>query len=170
MAPDLSLPYRAPELGQYGDCNWDDAAFAVYTLLGDKVSVQEVASALEKQWLEQGNENHLVRPATPAAEFETLQAVVQAHIALDKGKRERSDGGAKADLEWYPLAFVVVIEEHWRTKPGGLLFVYADDENDCEMDKFCFKTEDAYMLLSSLSFGDEDLATSKATYGQEPQT
>ncbi|KAF1830674.1 hypothetical protein BDW02DRAFT_507021, partial [Decorospora gaudefroyi] len=25
----------APELDQYGDCNWDLAAFAVYTLPGD---------------------------------------------------------------------------------------------------------------------------------------
>lgn len=170
MAADLNLPLDAPELGKYGDCNWDDAAFAVYTLLNDKISVEEVASVLEKQWLEQGNENHLVRPATPAAKFETLRAVLEAHISLDKGERKRSDGGAKADLEWYPLAFVVVVEEDWKTKPGGLLFVYADDENDCKMDKFFFKVEDAYMLLSSLSFGDEDLATSKATYSYEPQT
>ncbi|CAE7195343.1 hypothetical protein P3342_009860 [Pyrenophora teres f. teres] len=169
MTPDLSLPSRAPELGQYGDCNWDDAAFAIYTLLGDKVSLQEVASVLEKQWLEQGNENHLVRPATPTAEFETLQDIVQAHINLDKGKRERNDGGAAADLEWWPTAFIVVVREDWRTKPGGLLFVFADDEKDCEMDKFYFKIEDAYMMLSSLSFGDEELATSKEAYSQEPQ-
>jgi hypothetical protein len=61
MTADLSLPHQAPELGQYGDCNWDEAAFAVYTLLGDAVSLQDVASALEKQWLEQGNDHHLAR-------------------------------------------------------------------------------------------------------------
>lgn len=169
MAPDLSLPPRAPELGEYGDYNWDDAAFAVYTLLGDKVPLQDVASTLEKQWLEQGNDDHLVRPAAPTAAFETLRDVVQAHIAADKGKRERSDGGAKGDLAWYPTAFIVVVRVDWSTKPGGLLFVYADGEKDYEMDKFYFKVDDAYMMLSSLSFGDEDLAASKATYSQEPQ-
>ncbi|KAI0582606.1 DNase-NucA-NucB domain-containing protein [Pyrenophora tritici-repentis] len=158
MTPDLSLPSRAPELGQYDDCNWDDAAFAVYTLLGDKVSVQDVASVLEKQWLDQGNEKHLVRPAEPTAKFETLQEIVQAHINLDKGRQPHSD--AVFDLEWWPTAFIVVVREDWRTKTGGLLFVFADDENDCEMDKFYFNIEDAYMMLSSLSFGDEELSDS----------
>lgn len=168
MALDLSLPSQAPELGQYDDCNWDDAAFAVYTLLGDKVPPQDVASALEKQWLEQGNENHLVRPAASTIELETLRDVVQAHIDLDKGKHERSDGGAVGDLEWWPTAFVVVVREDWRTKPGGLLFVFADEEKDYKMDKFFFKVEDAYMMLSSLSFMDEELARSKTIYSQEP--
>ncbi|KAH3924647.1 hypothetical protein HBH98_094380 [Parastagonospora nodorum] len=49
MAPGLSLTARAPELGQYGDCNWDVAIFAFYTLFGKKISVLDVASALEKQ-------------------------------------------------------------------------------------------------------------------------
>jgi hypothetical protein len=166
---DLSLPSRAPELGRYGDCNWDDAAFAIYTLLGDKISLQDVASVLEEQWIEQGNESHLVRPAALDGEFEALQEIVQAHINLDKGKRERSDGGAVGDLGWWPTAFIVVVREDWRTKLGGLLFVFADEEKEFEMEKFFFKVKDAYTMLSSLSFGDEDLATSKATYSQEPQ-
>lgn len=172
MAPDLSLPARTPELGQYGDSNWDDAAFALYTLIGDRAPLPDVASALEEQWLKQGNENHLVRPAEqqPTAELETLKDVVQAHVAMDKGKSERDDGGAAGDLRWWPTAFIVVVREDWRTAPGGLLFVFADDERDCEMDKFFFQVEDAYMMLSSLSFGDEDLVRSKEIYGREPRT
>ena len=54
-------------------------------------------------------------------------------------------------------------------KTGGLLFVFADDEEDCKMDKFYFNIEDTCMMLSSLSFGDEELADSKANYSQEPQ-
>jgi hypothetical protein len=98
MAPSLSLPTKARELGQYGDCNWDDAVFVVYTLLGNKVPVQNGASALENEWMEHGNEDHVARPAVPTAEFETLEEILKAHIALDKGKRERDDGAA-ADLE-----------------------------------------------------------------------
>jgi hypothetical protein len=169
MEHDLSLPHQAPELGQYEDFVWDYAAFAVYTLLGDKVPPQDVATALEKQWLDQGNEDHLARPA-PTAEFNTLHEVLQAHVALDKVMRERShsersDGNTVGKLEWWPTAFVVVTQEDWRTKPNGLLFVFEDEEKDYEMDKFFFKLEDAYMMLSSLSF--EELAQSKVIYGQD---
>lgn len=169
MAPDLSLPSHAPDLGKYGDYNWDDAAFAIYTVMGDKIPLKDVASALEEEWLQEGNENHLVRPAEPAAEFRTLKDVVQAHTALDKVKSERKDGGAAGDLKWWPAAFVVLVREDWGTTPGGLLFVFANDEEDCAMDKFFFKLEDAYMMLSSLSFGDEELVRCKGIYGQEPQ-
>jgi hypothetical protein len=168
MAYDLSLPHRASELGQYNDYNWDDAAFAVYTLLGAEVPL-EVASALEKQWLEQGNENHLVRPVSSTLKLNILRDVVEAHIAMDKSVRERSDGGAKGDLEWWPTAFVVAVREDWRTKPGGLLFVFADEENGYELNKFFFSIEDAFMMLSSFSFGDMDLAANKAAYGLEPE-
>jgi hypothetical protein len=162
MPLDLSLPSRAPELGQYGDCNWDDAAFAVYTLLGDKVPLQDVASPLEKQWLGKGNKHYLARPAAPVVELKTLRDVVRAHIALDKGKRERSDGGAAGDLEWWPTAFIVICREDWREKVSGLLFVFVDEEREYE--------QDAYMMLSSLSFGDDDLAGSKVMYGQIAST
>jgi hypothetical protein len=47
--------------------------------------------------------------------------------------------------------------------------VYVDDEKNCEMDKFFFQAKDAYMMLSSLSFGDEDLARSKTIYQEELQ-
>jgi hypothetical protein len=170
MPLNLSLPHQAPELGLYGDCNLDDAAFAVFTLIGDKTPPQDVASALEKQWLEQGNEYHLARPAAPVAELMTLRDAVRAHIALDKGKRERSDGSTAGDLEWWPTAFVVVVRKDWRDNAGGLLFVFANEEKGYELDMFFFKLEDAYMTLSSLSFGDEYLARSKAIYGQEAST
>jgi hypothetical protein len=168
MALDLTLPAQAPELGQYSDYNWDNAAFAVYTL-DDTVSMQDVVSTLEKQWLEQGNEDHLTRPAAPATRLATLRDVVQTHIALDKGKCERSDGAAAGGLEWWPTAFVVVVRKDWETRPDGLLFVFVDDEDEYKMDKFFFKSKDAYMMLSSLSFGDEELARSKQIYGQEAE-
>jgi hypothetical protein len=156
--------HHTPALSQYDDFIWDYAAFAVYTLLGDKVPPQDVASALERQWLDQGNEDHLARPA-PIAEVETLNEVVRAHIALEKVNRERSDGSAVGKLKWWLTAFVVVVREDWRT--NGLLFVFADEWNDYKMNKFFSKLEDAYMMLSSLSFVDEELARSKVIYSQE---
>lgn len=164
MTFDICLPPRAPELGRYGKYNWEEAAFALYTLVGDKVPLQDVVSVLEQQWLEQGNETHIVRAAAAKAEFDTLHEIVQAHAGLDKGIRRHSDGSAVCDLEWWPIAFIVVVREDWRI-PGGLLFVYADDEKDCKMDSFFVNVEDAYMLLSGLNCGDEDLAACKVTYG-----
>ncbi|KAI4614410.1 hypothetical protein J4E83_007063 [Alternaria metachromatica] len=160
MAPDLSLPPQAPELGRCGDeFDWNRAAFAVYTLV-DGVSLQDVASTLEKQWLEQGNEDHLVRPAPSTSELKTLLEVLQAHIALEKGADSETD-----ELEWWPTAFIVVVRKDWK-EPGGLLFVFADDENDYKLDKFFFQVDDAYMMLSSLSFQDETEAGSKEVYAQ----
>jgi hypothetical protein len=98
------------------------------------VLLSDVASALRKQWAQRGNENHLVRPA-PAAEFDSLRNVVKAHIALDKA----ADAGAENDLEWWPTAFIVEVREDWRTNSGGLLFVFADEEKDHEMDRFFFQ-------------------------------
>ena len=159
MAPDLSLPPQAPELGQCDDSNWNRAAFAVYTLI-DGVSLQDVASTLQKQWLEQGNKDHLVRPAPHTSEFQTLQEVLQTHIALDKGRDSERN-----EIEWWPTAFIVVVRQDWR-EHGGLLFVFANDENDYMMDMFFFKVDDAYMMLSSLSFQDETEAGSKEVYAQ----
>jgi hypothetical protein len=167
MTLDLSLPPRAPELARWDDCVWDDAAFAVYSLLGDKISIQDVASALEKQWLEEGNEEHLTRPAPPALGLKTtLRDLVKAHIDLDKVDHNRSGGNTKKELKWWPTAFIVVVREDW-TKPGGLLFVFADDENDYVVDKYFFKLEDAYMMLASLQYMDEGYATSKEFYAQD---
>jgi hypothetical protein len=62
-----------------------------------------------------------------------------------------------------------VVREDWKTRSGGLLFVFADKEKDYGIDMIFFKVEDAYMTLSSLCFGYEGLARSKAVYGLEPQ-
>jgi hypothetical protein len=110
-----------------------------------------------------------VRPTRPAKDLKTLQAVVNAHIVLNKGKHERSDGGAAGHPDWRPPAFIVVVQGVWKTKSGGLLFVYADDEKDCGLNSFFLKVEDAYMMLSSLGFVNEELARSKELYGQEPR-
>ena len=94
-----------------------------------------------------------MRLAAPTAESETLQDIFQAHVNLDKDKRERSDGGVMGDLEWSLTAFIVLVREDWRTKPGGLSFVFTDEEKDSKIEKFFFQVEDAYMVLSSVSFG-----------------
>lgn len=62
----------------------------------------------------------------------------------------------------------MIVGECWETKPGGLLFEFADDEMDFKMEKCFFKVEDTYVILSSLSFGDEELARSKEVYCIEP--
>jgi hypothetical protein len=111
-------------------------------------------------------ENHLARPAEPTIELKTLRDVVHAHEALDKGIQERSDSGAKGNMEWWPNAFVVV-RQGWRSKPGGLLFVFADDENDSKMDKFFVKLEKVYLMLSNPSLQDEELAGSKEIYSRD---
>jgi len=54
---------------------------------------------LEQQWTEQRNKDHLVQPAVPTTEFETLEGALKAHLNLDKGKRERDDNDAADDLE-----------------------------------------------------------------------
>jgi hypothetical protein len=64
---------------------------------------------------------------------------VQAHITSDNGERKRVEVSAMSALDWYPIAFIVIVREDRDSKPGRLLFVYADDEKDCEMDKFFFQ-------------------------------
>lgn len=162
MTPDLTLPPSAPQLCTFTDCAWDDASFALYTLLPN-TPLQEIASSLEKQWRDQGNTTHLVQPA-PNASHSSLKDIVAAHIALDKGLRPRTDGGAKADLTWWPTGFLVVVREEWK-EVGGLLFVYADEEKEGRMGRFAFRVEDAYMMLSSLVFGDEEVGRCAEVYG-----
>ncbi|KAI1406369.1 hypothetical protein F4819DRAFT_441369 [Hypoxylon fuscum] len=168
--PDLSLPPAAPELGEYSDCNLDDAAFALYSLADMPEScVQEIASTLEKEWIKNELGTHLALPAKPTANFnnKTLEDVARAHIAMDKKFKPRDDGGAKGDLSWWPTAFLVIVKQDWKT-PGGLLFVFVEDEKGgCPMDKFFFNLGDAYAMLSSLSFGDEDIADLKEKYSIE---
>jgi hypothetical protein len=101
MTFDLPLPSRAPELSQWDECVWNDAAFEVYTLLRDTILIRDVASTLEKQWLEQGNEEHLTRPTPPASELKMLRHLLKAHIYLDKVKHERINGNLKKLSGYY---------------------------------------------------------------------
>lgn len=168
---DLTLPPTAPQLGNYDAYNWTDASFALYTLLQtNDEDLQALASQLEQEW--QKNQgytgSHLVRVA-PTHNFEnkTLQDVNEAHVSLleETAKHIKYTGGnSKGDLEWFPTAFIVLTAED--IEKDGLLFVYADDEVDrCPLDKSYFKKQDAYMMLSSIAFGDEYCARSKEIYG-----
>lgn len=166
---DLSLPSHAPELGQYESMNHDDATFALYTLADlSEFQVQEVANALEQEWMDEMG-THLVRLAQPTSIYanKTLKDIVRAHVAMDKGIKPRSDGGAAGDISWWPTAFIVITKKDWKD-PNALLFVLADDsKKGFPMDKFFFKLDDAYMMLSSLSFGDEYLGGCRELYDTE---
>ncbi|TKA82357.1 hypothetical protein B0A49_00098 [Cryomyces minteri] len=163
--PNLSLPPRAPELGVYRDKNWDDASFAMYTLIDiSNDELQEICDIPDKQWMEnQGGEgSHLVRVA-PQHNFagKTLKDILDYHVQLDR--TDSPDGEEKYELDWYPTAFVVLTSQDW--KSDGLLFVYADDEAEgCPLDKFFFLPKDSYMMLSSVAFGDETCTRSKEVY------
>lgn len=168
QTPDLTLPTDSPELGSYGDKNWDDASFALYTLVDIPTNeLESIASLLDNEWMEnQGNGGlHLVRLAplnNGNLAGKNLADVVKAHIRMDKGEVPRCDAAASGDLSWYPSAFLVVASREWET--DGLLFVYADTElADCPMDKFFFCPKDGYLMLSSIVFG-EDCARSKEIY------
>ncbi|OAK94445.1 hypothetical protein IQ06DRAFT_286491 [Phaeosphaeriaceae sp. SRC1lsM3a] len=170
MPLDLSLPRHAPELCQYGNYNWDEAAFAIYTLLGPTVPRSSVASVLNQRWLEQGNEDSLTRPAPElTAQVQTLKDAVLAHISLDKGICPRTDGGAAGDLEWWPTAFIVVVSEDWQSVDGGLLFVYVDEERGGEVGMFGLKVRHASEMLECLRFGDEEVGEGREAYGCVPQ-
>ncbi|KAK5139278.1 hypothetical protein LTR04_003729 [Oleoguttula sp. CCFEE 6159] len=164
-SPDLSLPPQAPELGMYCDKNWDDASFAVYTLVDvSEDELQEICDVPDNQLMEnQGGEgSHLVRVA-PQHNFagKTLKDILDYHVQMDKSDFPADED--KYGLDWFPTAFVVLTSQDWKSE--GLLFVYVDDEAEgCPLDKFFFLLEDSYMMLSSISFGDETCTRSKEIY------
>lgn len=172
--PDLSLPSHCPELGTYGNTNWDNASFALYTLIDlPHTELQTIATTLEERWMQAADysDTHLIRiPQTHNFANKTLQDILSVQIAMDKEMTPRSDAGADGDLGWWPNAFIVVMEREWEER--GLLFVYADDDEEVgkkekgmfAMDKYFFKPKDAHMMLSSLVFGDEYLERSKELY------
>ncbi|KAI1409719.1 hypothetical protein F5Y13DRAFT_203130 [Hypoxylon sp. FL1857] len=172
MSPvtDLTLPAYAPKLGKYADYHWNDAAFALYSLVDiSEAQIGDVASELEREWLEDEMETHLVLPAKPTASFagKTLKDVVQAHVAMDMGIRKNKDRDSRGDLSWRPTSFMVIVKKEWKSR-GGLLFVFVDDEQErCPLDKFFLRPEDAHLLLSSLVFGDEWLADVKDQYAAD---
>lgn len=170
---DLSLPTHCPKLGTYGNTNWDNASFALYTLIDlPYTELTRIATTLEKRWMQASecSVTHLIRiPQTHNFANKTLQDILSAQIAMDKELTPRSDAGTDGDLGWWPNAFIVVVCRE--LEKSGLLFVYADDDEEVgkekgmfAMDKYFFKPKDAYMMLSSLVFGDEYLERSKELY------
>ena len=163
-----TLPKHAPELTEYDEFNWDDSSFALYSTIG--LSVEElhpIASQLEKEWVDQSlAPPHLIRiPPQHEVGSGSLKNVVDAHIKLDKEIEWRDDGAAVGDLHWYPTAFVVITSRDWKRE--GALFAYVleeDEDPDRKMDCFFFKPEDAFMMLSSIHFGDESFDNSKDIY------
>ncbi|GAB1206189.1 hypothetical protein APSETT445_004871 [Aspergillus pseudonomiae] len=176
MSLDLSLPPTCPALCVYGDYSWDQASFALYTLVDlSPEEITKLLSTLNKEWLED-SPNPIVRsPEVHNLAGKTLKDVVQAHVDLDKGITPISGGEAKGNLGWYPTAFIVVTTRDWADR--GLLVVYMDDTDDDDgnkpdpevrgMDKFFFEIGDAPLLLASFSFGDLAFVDAKEQYGVE---
>ncbi|PWY89148.1 hypothetical protein BO70DRAFT_426804 [Aspergillus heteromorphus CBS 117.55] len=150
------------------NANWDEASFAIYTLITlPASSLSALLTTLNDEWTQNMTDEAppLVR-TPPVYDFTgtSLREVVQAHSALDKGFTPRDDSGADGNIQWYPTAFIVVTSLDWRER--GLVFVYVDGEDSgFAMEKFVFMVDDAYLMLSSLSFGDESLAGSRENYG-----
>ncbi|RAK94419.1 amino acid permease [Aspergillus costaricaensis CBS 115574] len=161
---DLTLPSTCPELQQGSDANWDDASFALYSMIElSSEELDKLITALNRDWKREMTDEAMPLVRTPTVyDFsgKSLRDVVQAHVELDKEFTPRDDGGAEGDIHWYPTAFVVVTTREWEEK--GLLLVYADvEEKECPMDKFFFHIDNANILLSSLNFGDESPSSSK---------
>ncbi|KAI1461695.1 hypothetical protein F4805DRAFT_476217 [Annulohypoxylon moriforme] len=171
MSPrlDFSLPAGAPELGKYGEYDWSEASFAVYSLVDlSDPQLEKVVDALTKESIDEGMEPGLARLAKPTPHFngKTLKEIVQAHITMvESGADLENESGPT--VKWYPPAFVVVVKEDWESD-GGLLFVLADDEKKrCPMDKFFFKSDVAWLLLSGLLLGNEWLSDVKDSFCME---
>ncbi|KAI1447773.1 hypothetical protein F5Y02DRAFT_354097 [Annulohypoxylon stygium] len=169
---DLTLPATAPELGKYGHINWDEASFAVYSLIEmSKAQLEEVVDALTHESMEEGLEPWLARLAEPTPDFggKTLKDIVRAHITMvEKGVNPAGKNrSTHTTLTWYPPAFIVVVKRDWKSA-GGLLFVFADDteKKRCPMDKFFFTTDDAWNLLAGLSFGDLWICDVEESFGK----
>lgn len=84
---------------------------------------------------------------------------------MDKEMAPRSDPSADGDLGWWPNAFIVVVDREWE-ETGFTVCVFGlwwgelegeGDACDEEVFFFFFKPKDAYIMLSSLVFGDEYL-------------
>ncbi|KAI1483876.1 hypothetical protein F4774DRAFT_108389 [Daldinia eschscholtzii] len=171
---DLTLPEAAPELTTFGKYNWSSAAFYLYTLIPG-VNLDDVAAGLQEEWYEDENDVPIIKIAQPEADFsgKTLSDVVAAHVATDKGiKAEKSKGrGSKGEIAVYPKAFVVVTKKDWK-EDGGLLWVYVMDGKKGrggKLDKYFFKFEDAYLLLSGVLFSDYTLNDAKERFDIEAQ-
>lgn len=177
MAPDLSLPPTCPALCRYGEYSWDEASFALYTLVDlPAEDLDSLLTTLNKEWFENENPKPIVRtPKVHNFAGRSLKDTVQAQVDLDKEITPIAGGEAEGNAGWYPPAFIVVTTRDWADK--GLLFVFMDDTDDDEgnkedpevrrMDKFFFSMDDAPLLLSSFIFGDLAFVDAKEQYGLE---
>ncbi|PYH55476.1 uncharacterized protein BO96DRAFT_435336 [Aspergillus niger CBS 101883] len=152
---DLTLPSTCPELHQGSNANWDDASFALYSMVGlSSEDLDKLTTALNREWKQEMTDEAMPLVRTPTVydfKGESLRDVVRAHVELDKEFTPRDDGGAEGDIHWYPTAFVVVTTREWEEQ--GLLLVYAGvEEKECPMDKFFFHIDVANVMLSNFEF------------------
>ncbi|EKG18763.1 hypothetical protein MPH_03989 [Macrophomina phaseolina MS6] len=169
---DLSLPSHAPELlkDYCQTCTFEQGSFAIYTLVPgmSPARVDEIAAIPQANWEDIELETQLVQPAKPTPLFagRPLFDVLQAHAAMDIEVQPSEHGGA-SDVGWQPHCFVVITNDN--LNDHGLLFVYADTAPDGEgrvaaVDKFFFKPEDMYVLLSGVVLGSHGFPTLKKFY------
>ncbi|GLA34810.1 hypothetical protein AnigIFM63309_008987 [Aspergillus niger] len=161
---DLTLPSTCPELHQSSNSNWDDASFALYSMVElSSEDLDKLSTALNWEWKQEMTDEAMPLVRTPTVydlKGKSLEDVVRAHVELDKEFTPRDDGGAEGDIHWYPTAFVVVTTREWEEQ--GLLLVYADvEQKECPIDKFLFHIDVANVMLSSLNFGDEGPSSCK---------
>ncbi|KAI0169158.1 hypothetical protein GGR52DRAFT_574380 [Hypoxylon sp. FL1284] len=96
---DLSLPQQAPELlKEYSQSiSVDSSSFAVYSMVpGMAVAhMEQIANIAQEEYEDYEYPGQLARPAKPTFDFagKSLKDIVAAHSAMDKGIKERDDGG-----------------------------------------------------------------------------
>ena len=152
--------------------NWNLSSFAIYTLVNtSEESLQNVASQLEAEWLErQGDEGlQLIRvPTNHAFEGKSLNDILQSHISLlqeDIKHVEPYGEFNDGDLDWFPVAFIVLTSPDIKTVDP--LLVYADPYDDgaeCPTDKFRFRAGEASSMLAEIRDGGETCSGAKAKY------
>ncbi|KAI1808633.1 hypothetical protein F4811DRAFT_178795 [Daldinia bambusicola] len=171
---DLTLPEAAPELTRFGKYSWSCCTFYLYSLVPG-VDLDEVVKALQGEWIEETPDMPMLQIAKPEADFsgKTLADVVAAHVATDKGITGKKARGreSRGRISVYPTAFVVVTKKEWK-EDRGLLWVYVVDGKKGrggKLDKYFFKFEKSYYLLSSVIIGDETLNGAAEAYDLDGQ-
>ncbi|GKZ21307.1 hypothetical protein AbraIFM66951_010094 [Aspergillus brasiliensis] len=164
---DLTLPPTCPELHQGSNANWDNASFALYSMVDlSSEDLDKLITALNQEWKQDMTDEAMDLVRTPTVydfQGKSLRDVVQAHVELDKELTPSDYGGVEGDIHWYPTAFVVVTAHEWKEK--GVLLVYVDvEEKECPLDKFFFHVDVANVMLSSLSFGEGGPSLSKLNW------
>ncbi|BCR85172.1 uncharacterized protein ACHE_20630A [Aspergillus chevalieri] len=120
MTPDLSLPSHNPKLNTYGNTNWDNASFVLYTLIDlPHIELIRKASTFGERWMQASeySDPHLIR-TSPNPQLH--QQNPQRHSLRPDHHGQGNDSPLRSQ----------------RRRGSGL---------------------DAYIMLSSLVFGDEYL-------------